>query len=117
MQLCANSISNKCTAQLYSTLVAATGLPEPQKDHAVRMSRFANACMQSMGVMTSEMSETLGPDTANLKLRVGLHSGKITGGVLKGDKCRFQLFGDTMNTARYVEFVVGCLVAHVLHFN
>ena len=76
--------------------VAATGLPEPQDDHAVRMCRFANECVHSMDTLTSELTMTLGPETSNLKLRVGLHSGKITGGVLKGDKSRFQLFGDTV---------------------
>ena len=67
------------------------------------MTRFANECIQSMNTLTSELTETLGEDTANLQLRVGLHSGKITGGVLKGDKSRFQLFGDTMNTASRME--------------
>jgi hypothetical protein len=35
-----------------------------------------------------------GPDTAGLSFRVGLHSGPVTGGVLRGDNARFQLFGD-----------------------
>jgi len=83
--------------------VAATGLPEPQKDHAVRICRFSNECMNSMNTLTSELAVTLGSETCNLKLRVGLHSGKITGGVLRGDKCRYQLFGDTMNTASRME--------------
>jgi class 3 adenylate cyclase len=32
-----------------------------------------------------------------------LHSGSVTGGVLRGQKSRFQLFGDTMNTAARME--------------
>ena len=35
-------------------------------------------------------------------LRIGLHSGAITAGVLRGDRARFQLFGDTVNTTTQV---------------
>jgi hypothetical protein len=68
---------------------------------------------------------TLGPDTGDLTLRIGLHSGPVTAvscnvtavrilvthdrfltftsvnfgkGVLRGERSRFQLFGDTVNT-------------------
>jgi hypothetical protein len=45
----------------------------------------------------------LGPGSKDLGMRFGLHSGSVTGGVLRGEKCRFQLFGDTMNTASRME--------------
>ena len=28
-------------------------------------------------------------------MRIGIHSGQVTAGVLRGEKSRFQLFGDT----------------------
>jgi hypothetical protein len=39
----------------------------------------------------------LGPDTEDLKLRTGLHSGAVTAGVLRSQRARFQLFGDTVS--------------------
>jgi class 3 adenylate cyclase len=35
---------------------------------------------------------------SDLALRIGMHSGPVTAGVLRGDRARFQLFGDTVNT-------------------
>jgi hypothetical protein len=53
--------------------------------------------------LTRELEVVLGPDTGDLRMRVGLHSGEVTAGVLKGSKTRFQLFGDTMNMAARME--------------
>ena len=63
------------------------------------MVRFAQNCLIRFHDLTNELELSLGPGTADLGLRVGLHSGPVTAGVLRGEKSRFQLFGDTMNTA------------------
>lgn len=80
--------------------VAATGLPDPGPNHAVAMLRFANAFMTRIDDLTKALESTLGPGTADLSMRVGIHSGPVTAGVLRGEKSRFQLFGDTMNTGK-----------------
>ena len=88
--------------------MAVTGLPQPQPDHAVRMMKFAADCIDRMKELVhGKLVDELGADTATLAMRVGCHTGSVTGGVLRGDKGRFQLFGDTMNTAAVGSLRIG----------
>eukprot|EP00536_Pseudo-nitzschia_multiseries_P010553 jgi/Psemu1/243039/estExt_Genewise1.C_3250021 len=83
--------------------VAVCGLPEPREDHVVSMARFARDCQLRMASLSQQLEIALGPDTADLSFRIGIHSGPVTGGVLRGQNARFQLFGDTMNQASRME--------------
>lgn len=44
------------------------------------MCRFARDCHAKMKVLTRKLEVVLGPDTADLAFRIGLHSGPVTGG-------------------------------------
>ena len=58
--------------------VAAAGLPNPQEEHALIIARFARDCLQKMSDLTSKLEVSLGPDTTDLELRVGLNTGQVT---------------------------------------
>jgi class 3 adenylate cyclase len=46
--------------------VAVAGLPDPRKDHAAVMARFANDCVNKMMKLVEILEVALGPDTADL---------------------------------------------------
>ena len=53
--------------------VAVCGLPDPRKDHHVVMARFARDCLHRMDQLTRALEVELGPDTADLSMRIGIH--------------------------------------------
>lgn len=55
------------------------------------MCRFANQCLEGLGPLLGSLVPTLGDDTNELRMRIGLHSGPVTAGVLRGEKSRFQV--------------------------
>lgn len=55
------------------------------------MAMFAKEVLDKFRELVEKLEVELGPDTTDLGLRTGLHSGPVTAGVLRGDRARFQL--------------------------
>jgi len=71
--------------------MAAGGLPEPLADNAARV--------VDLGLAMIDVARKEGDRTADLKLRVGVHSGPVIGGVIGHHKFTFDIWGETVNIA------------------
>ena len=55
--------------------VGVCGLPQPRRNHAVVIARFAQHIMLKMSKIVHELEVALGPGTSELNMRFGIHSG------------------------------------------
>ena len=75
--------------------MAAGGLPEPVDDHAARA--------VDLGLAMIDAAAKEGDALANVRLRVGVHSGPVIGGVIGHHKYAFDIWGETVNIASRLE--------------
>ncbi len=74
--------------------LAVGGLPDPLEGHAERSVELAMAMIAA----TSE-----GGPFPDLRLRIGVHSGPVAGGVIGSRRFAYDVWGDTVNTAARLE--------------
>jgi len=95
-----DALATTCGVEKIKTIgdsyMAVAGAPEPREDHAAAAMELA----RGMLAILAEVCERDGPD---LKLRIGLASGSVVGGVIGQKRILFDLWGDTVNLASRME--------------
>ena len=76
---------------------AITGAPVYNEDHAEVMALFALKVIETLPTMRKIFNHE------DFDVRVGINSGPIVTGVIRADRIRWQLFGDTVNVASRME--------------
>lgn len=76
--------------------MAVAGLPVPRSDHAQAIAHLALEMQEAIQGQSRERN-------LPLALRIGIHTGPVTAGVIGRKKFAYDIWGDTVNTASRME--------------
>lgn len=76
--------------------LAACGLPKEVPDHAER-------CVNAAKKMIAYLNQRNETSAIKWKIRIGIHSGPISAGIVGKKKFAYDIFGDTINIASRIE--------------
>jgi class 3 adenylate cyclase len=74
----------------------AGGLPEPRADHACAVAEMALAMLETVERANSDLP-------IPLRMRIGIHTGKVVAGVIGTHKFVYDIWGDAVNIASRME--------------
>lgn len=83
-------------ATIGDAYLAAGGLPNPDSEHAKK-------CVLAAQKIIAFLEERNKTGAIKWKVRIGIHTGAITAGVIGKKKFSYDLFGDTINVAARIE--------------
>ena len=85
-------VRNKCEKIKTVPYLVVSGCPDPTPVHASRLAR----CALDFLVAAESWNRENG---THIRIKAGIHTGKVTAGVLGSSKFQYDIFGDTVNFA------------------
>ena len=88
--------------------MAVAGAPESYDDHASRAAACSIEMLSALSALTITMDPSIGDtswtkEVGEINVRIGIHCGPLTAGVIGTERLQYDVWGDTVNVASRME--------------